>query len=113
MIELIWPPRCLHPNSRTHWAAKAKATKGYREYAALAAKQSGVKVAGDGLIDVWITFRPPSKARRDLDGLLSNIKAGLDGIADGLGVDDYRFRPRIDLGDVLKGGGVIVELRER
>ena len=113
VITLLWPPRELHPNSRTHWAAKARTTKQYRAYAAAVTRQSGVQVSGGGLIDVWIIFYPPSKARRDLDGMLSSIKAGLDGIADALEVDDCRFRPRIDLGDVQKGGVVKITIFER
>lgn len=112
MIHLIWPPRCLHPNARSHWAVKAKATKSYREYACLMASTSGMKITGSGKIDVYIEFLPPDKRRRDLDGCLSNIKAALDGIADGLGVDDYRFRLHLDIGDPLKGGGIKIELKE-
>ena len=29
-ITLPWPDRALHPNSRVHWAQKAKATKAGR-----------------------------------------------------------------------------------
>jgi len=75
--------------------------------------RSGARVSGGGLIDVWIIFYPPSKARRDLDGMLSSIKAGLDGIADALEVDDCRFRLRIDLGDVKKGGAIEIKIVER
>ena len=113
VITLLWPPRELHPNSRTHWAAKARTTKQYRAYAAAVTRRSGARVSGGGLIDVWIIFYPPSKARRDMDGMLSSIKAGLDGIADALEVDDCRFRPRIDLGDVQKGGVVKITIFER
>lgn len=110
MINLIWPPRCLHPNSRTHWAVKAKAAAEYREYAALAARSAGVQITWDGQIEVFITWFPPSKRRYDYDGLLSNLKAGLDGIADALGVDDYRFHPHLNRGEPIKGGGIKIEL---
>jgi hypothetical protein len=36
------------------------------------------------------------------------MKAGLDGIAQALEVDDNRFRPRLEVGDVVRGGVVIV-----
>jgi len=44
MITLPWPPKQLNPNSRTHWAAKAKFTKACRLRAGLETKVAGVKM---------------------------------------------------------------------
>jgi crossover junction endodeoxyribonuclease RusA len=113
MIDLLWPPRELHPNSRPHWAAKAKAVKSYRDYAWMRAKESGVIVSPDSVLHLHAVFYPPSKRRYDIDGLLSNIKAGIDGIADGLGINDYAFRSAsIEIGNVIKGGGVKIIIKE-
>lgn len=114
MIDLIWPPRTLHPNSRPHWAAKAKAVRSYREYAEVMAMASGVEIDGTKALHLHAIFYPPSKRHYDIDGLLSNIKAGIDGIADGLGINDYAFRSAsVEIGDVVKGGGVRVVISER
>lgn len=106
MITLPWPPRELHPNARTHWAKKAKHTKACRDRAGWEAKASGIKCKPEGSIGVMLVFCPPDKRRRDLDGCLSSCKAYLDGIADGLGVDDYRFTLGLEWGPVVAGGQV-------
>jgi len=62
----------------------------------------------DGPIPVALTFHPPDRHRRDWDNLFGSMKAGLDGIAQALEVDDNRFRPRLEVGDVVRGGVVIV-----
>lgn len=113
MIDLIWPPRVLHPNSRPHWAAKAKAVRSYREYAEVMAMASHLKIDGTKKLHLHAIFYPPSKRRFDVDGLLSSIKAGIDGISDGLGINDYAFRSAsIEIGDPIKGGGVRIEIKE-
>jgi len=113
MIDLCWPDRNMHPNSRSHWAEKSKAVKKYRDYAEIMARQSGVKVSADKTLHLHAIFYPPSKRHYDIDGLLSNIKAGIDGIADGLGINDYAFRSAsVEIGDVMKGGGVRIFIKE-
>jgi len=42
-LHLPLPPRCLHPNARTHWAPKAKAVKESRAAAAMLAKSQRPK----------------------------------------------------------------------
>lgn len=114
MIDLIWPPRILHPNSRPNPFAKAKAAKAYREYARVIALQSGLIVSAEKKLHLHAIFFPADKRRRDIDGMLSNIKAGIDGIADGLGINDYAFRSAsVEIGRVMKGGGVRISISER
>src|SRR4030067_3399557 len=98
MITLAWPPKELSPNWRGHWAAKAKAAKSYRKAAGWAVKVSGYRVIGDGLIDLHVTFYPPDKRPRDDDNMMASFKAARDGIADGLGLNDKRFRARMEIG---------------
>jgi crossover junction endodeoxyribonuclease RusA len=45
-----------------------------------------------------------------LDNLLASMKAGLDGLADALGVDDSRWRLLIEMGEPVKGGCVCVKV---
>lgn len=108
MIALPWPPKELNPNARTHWAAKARITKSTRTAAAWLTKASGEK-AGEGRIDLHVTFCPPDKRKRDMDNMLSSAKSLLDGVADGLGCNDNQFRMTLEVGPVIAGG--LVEVR--
>jgi len=110
-VNLNWPPRTLHPNARVHWTVKSKAVKRYRN----AAYHSvfGVIDKSDKY-QVDIVFYPPNRCRRDVDGCLSSIKSGLDGIADALGIDDSRFCLSIDLSDkVIKKGLVEINIKNK
>ena len=112
-IELPWPSRVLHPNSRPHWAQLAKAKKAAREAAYWSVKASGlVHSFPDGPLHLWIDFYPPDRRKRDDDGLLSSMKAARDGIADALGLDDSRFvsHPRIHANCIRKGGVVSMRI---
>lgn len=102
-LVFIWPPRELHPNSRIHWRHRAPITKNMRTYAASVVRQARLEPC-EGDIRVKLTFCPPDKRKRDRDGLQANCKAMLDGIADGLGIDDSRFRPVSDIGEVDPAG---------
>ena len=110
MIILPWPDNALSPNSRVHWAVKAKAAKSYRKEAGWLTVTSKDGVDSEGLIHLKITFLPPSKRKYDLDNLLARIKSGIDGVADGFGVDDSRFKYTIEIGKVVPPGWVRVEV---
>ena len=120
-VELPWPPAELNPNKRLHWSVKRKHVATYRSQCAWLAKQARLAVHWDGDVHVWIDFFPPDKRRRDDDNLVAAFKAGRDGLADALGIDDARFRihpylhtsvagkvvvrltPKADAGPLLKG----------
>lgn len=63
----------------------------------------------EGAGDFTVTFRPPDRRARDLDNLVASFKAGQDGIALALDVDDSGFNPSHEIGDPVKGGAVVVE----
>ena len=107
-VDLPWPPRILHPNERPHWAKKASATRAARFAASAMARKIG-KIDADAM-KVTAIFSPPSKHPRDLDGMLSNIKAYLDGIADVIGVDDSKWAIVPCWGEPCKGGNVRIVL---
>ncbi len=94
-IDLPWPSKTLHPNARVHWAVRAKAAKKARADAALLARTAEGRdlFIHDGMtrIPVSLTFHPPDNRHRDQDGMISACKAYLDGIADGLMVNDRLF----------------------
>lgn len=110
-LELPWPPKELTPNfkRRKHWTAYRKPTADYR-FACCAltnAARIGI-IAGEVPIRLTITFNPPDRRRRDDDGMISAFKAGRDGIADALRVDDHWFKPTYVIGEPVPGGRVTV-----
>ena len=113
-IELPWPDRVLLPNSRVHWAKKAKATKRARNDASYLALSNGVRTHdffGLDQLDVTLVFIPPDNRRRDTDGTVSSVKAYCDGIADVVGIDDSKWVLGIRREKPRKPGFVRVEVR--
>jgi crossover junction endodeoxyribonuclease RusA len=110
-ITLPWPDAVLSPNARPHWAAKARAVKAARQRAGWLVRVSIQQRAKDWpRVNVAMTFCPPDKRRRDLDNIIASFKAGSDGIADGLGIDDSLFHCTYAIGAPVKGGAVHVVL---
>lgn len=110
-ITLPWPPQVLNPNKRVHWAQRAKAVKRYRGDCWALAKKAGHRITWAGHIFLWVTFVPPDRRHRDDDNMIAAFKAGRDGIAQALGVDDKRFRVVPYVADEpAKGGKVVVRL---
>ncbi|MDE2098921.1 MAG: endodeoxyribonuclease RusA [Patescibacteria group bacterium] len=90
-VILPFPPSPLSPNSRLHWRRVATVKKAYRHACWALAKEAGLKVDWEGKIHVFMDFYPPDRRHRDDDNMVAAFKAGRDGIADALGVDDKRF----------------------
>jgi len=112
-IMLPWPPRELSPNARCHWAVKGRQTKLYRTTAMVLAKHCCNPRIPEGPLYLWVTFFPPDRRRRDDDNVFAGFKAGRDGIAQALGIDDNRFRYRPYLSDKrMEGGGVRVVITD-
>jgi crossover junction endodeoxyribonuclease RusA len=63
------------------------------------------------LLALTLTFCAPDRRRRDLDNLLSALKADFDGVAQALGVDDHMFEPiTLRRGEAVKPGRVVLEI---
>ncbi len=91
-ITLPWPPKQLSPNAREHWSVKAKYAKAYRMTCfALCIEAKLQKPETAGRLHLWVDFFPPDRRGRDDDNMVAAFKAGRDGIADALGIDDKRF----------------------
>lgn len=112
VVILPWPHRDLHPNARIHWSRRASATKRARWDACALAKSSGVPNLKSADLLVTAVFIPPDGRRRDTDGMLSNIKAYLDGIADAIGIDDSRWTLAIRREPPKVPGEVRIEIHE-
>lgn len=109
-LTLPWPPAALSPNARhRHWAELASAKKRYRKACALVARTQGACTIQAERVCVSLTFLPPDRRSRDLDNCIASMKAGLDGLADVLGVDDSQWTLAATMGDGI-GGMVKVEV---
>lgn len=111
-LKLPWPPSELSPNSRGHFMQLARAKKKYRQDCAWATIQQRQN-QGDGLpgkLRLELTFYRPSRRDYDRDNLLARMKSGLDGVADGLRIDDKRFDTiAVRVADQI-GGYVLVRI---
>lgn len=109
-LTLPWPHKDLTPHAKGNWRPKAKATKAYRELAFWLSKEAGVKADLQAILT--FTYHPPNLARRDVQNMHGRLKAAIDGIADAMGCDDNRFRPRFPdhFAAPVKGGAIIVQI---
>lgn len=91
-VRLPWPPRELHPNARGSWKGRHGKVHAYRSTAkALTQHWCNITDATPyARLHLDLTMCQPDARRRDVDGMLSAVKAGLDGIFDAIGVDDSR-----------------------
>lgn len=110
-IFLPWPDRRLSPNSRQHWASLARAKKSAKRTAYYTALEAGLGKIAAETITVRYSFYPPDRRTYDRDNLIARMKAGQDGIAAAIGVDDGLWVTEYDLmGPVEKNGMVKVDI---
>lgn len=111
-LKLPFPSPKLSPNARLHWSKVSREKKRMRALWAWDAVSQGARRLTAEQLHVSIQFCPPTRQARDLDNLLASIKAGLDGLADTLGVDDSRWTLELKpLGPVAPGGCVLIEIK--
>ncbi|MDV9031354.1 endodeoxyribonuclease RusA [Pseudomonas sp. RAC1] len=109
-LTLPWPPAACSPNARVHWSKKSRAAKAYRAACHALAKQAGLHPP-EGQALLVVEFVPPDRRRRDDDNLLAMFKAGRDGLADALGIDDNVFTTIFRVSkETTKGGAVRVRI---
>lgn len=112
VVVFAWPYRELSPNFRGHWSVIARAKRAYRtECWALVRHAKLAPIDWDGPIYLHLTFVPPVRRNRDDDNLIASFKAGRDGIADALNVNDSRFRVSASMPDET-GGRIIVRISQ-
>lgn len=111
ILEVPWPSPNLSQNARIHWSKRARAVKAYRKACCLLCRQAKLTVPAEGKIIIEYEFVRPARHRYDDDGLVARMKYGRDGIADALGIDDYRFVSRHRISDdIVKDGLVRIRL---
>ena len=114
MIEVVlgWPPTDLSPNARKHWAQVARAKKQYRKDCYSVSKEQLKKYKGatenipEKLV-LEMTFIPPDRRSYDRDNLVARMKAGIDGLADALRINDKQFNTVISTMDQDYLGGFV------
>lgn len=109
IIDLPWPHKDLSPNARCHWTRKHRAVKVHREAAHWQSKPRGPIEADE--VRVTIVAYPPTRHAFDDDNFIARCKPYLDGIADGLEINDRNFRIQpLRRGEVSKPGNVRFEI---
>ena len=113
-IDLPWPPTGSTPNARNrqHWRRNRNIAHGYKGDCLLLCRSQGLHKGDVEGLHLSIRFCPPDRRRRDLDGMLSSIKHGLDAISETVGVDDYHFGFTLTRGEPVKGGVVQITITE-
>ena len=109
-VTLGWPSSDLSPNARGHWAIKARAAKAYRLACAFTAREAKIGKMDAPALSATITFHPPTRHARDRDNMIASFKAGQDGLVDVVKVDDANWVQDYRVGEVRKGGAVVVTL---
>ena len=112
-IKLPWTKTSdLSANSRLHWRKRHALVKAQKRAAYALALEAGwhtVSVPDGADIRVSLTFCPPSSgAAPDSDNALTAQKGALDALAAVLGVNDRRFKIRMEMGERCALGAVIV-----
>lgn len=96
IVTLPLPPRSLSPNSRGHWATKARAVGNYRadaRLATLSALHDAREVCAWDAASIEPHFYHRANRKRDGDNATASLKAGFDGAVDaGLVKDDCNIR---------------------
>ena len=105
-LTLPWPHRALSPNARVNLMQKARIFK-REKYATMMLTKAALQKVGiekvtvkgglpdkkwrGGRVNIELICIPPVTRYHDVDNLLANCKAILDGIAEGMQVNDNTF----------------------
>lgn len=94
-IELDFPPADLFPNRANgkHWGAVYAKKKAYKDACGWATKAQCGPIEAPKRIALTLTYLMADGRHRDVDNLLAASKAGLDAMAQVLGVNDKIFEP--------------------
>jgi len=113
-LQLAYPDPVLSPNSpKRHWRHKVAAKQFAKDYGRLEAFSWRDVFTTRDRLQMHLTFYPPNNARRDLDNAYSSMKAAIDGMCEGLEIDDSQIRRVVlEWGDAFKGGCVKIELKK-
>ena len=109
--DFPWFPQELSPNARANRYAKNETFQWYKQQCFYMAQGATPNASSIHKYAIEVMFYPPCGRKRDLDNCYAAIKAGLDGLAMAIGVDDSQFRPvTLDFGEKEKGGRINVKV---
>lgn len=91
-ITLPLPYKALNPNRKSHPLTKSKYVKQYRSIARLVTLEALGGKPAPKFSRYRLQFYFGAKRRRDDDNAAASFKAGRDGIAEALGIDDSDLR---------------------
>jgi crossover junction endodeoxyribonuclease RusA len=115
IIKLPFPPAELSGHNNGQWWSKSKLIATYKAEAfhltRKAVRASGYKAPPSGDIALSIAFYPPDR-RGDRVNFANRMKPQIDGLAEGLGVNDIRFLPSYSFCPPAKPGYVEVTLAD-
>ncbi len=122
ILAASYPPAEESPNWRGHWTRKHRAKRSYKFAQQVllgpqASTQKRTWLRDAPAIEVVLRLSPPmpkgggANRVRDRDNALGRCKTLLDVVADLLGVDDNRFRPRVVFDDPVGDGSVLLTLK--
>ncbi len=109
-IHLPYPPPKLSPNSRTHFMARARTAKKYKNDCIVLATRPALydRSVWKGTTRFTVTFHAPDNHRRDMDNAIAAFKYGMDALSFVFGVDDSKFAVTYAWGEPVKGGRVTI-----
>jgi len=112
-LQLPYPDGALSPNaSKRHWRYKQPAKQAARTEAYYQAFPFRNSFSGADTLQMTLTIYPPDKKRRDLDNVFASMKSAIDGVCQGLEIDDSQIqRVTLEWGVVVKDGAVELELK--
>lgn len=113
-VELPAGLPLLNANKRAHWSVRRDRTKAIRAAAWAQARKTGVPRLDRA--HIVCEYRPPDRRRRDVANWAPSAKAAVDGVVDA-GVladdsDEYLIGPDMRIGDVIKGGQLVLHVTE-
>lgn len=122
ILAASYPPVEESPNWCGHWRQKHRAKRSYKFAQQIllgpqVSTQRRTWVADTPAIEVVLRMSPPMPKRggaarpRDRDNALGRCKTLLDVVADLLGTNDSKFRPRVVFDDPVGDGSVLVTLK--
>lgn len=117
VIRLPHPPKACHPNTRSHFMAKASAVKKYRTAACLVAMeaQGAARPVRMKRARVTVVAKYRDERARDKDNILASLKSAFDGLADAGLVEndrDFTFDPVVPRKDKADVGITIIVMEE-
>ena len=114
IIGCPWPVTQLRPNfiRGNHWSKVDKHIKAYRHTCWLLGLEQGAHLINwpKEPRSMTYTFHAPIGCRWDMDNREGAFKAGQDGIADAMSLDDQWFRPQKIHGKNMRTGCILVTI---